>query len=282
MKERVYGYYFTLPATIILLCVILVPVIKTVRMSLSANGVPGVTLVQYAKALTDPVVIRALWNTLIISFFSLICFMMIGFAFALFLNRHMRGRTILRVIAILPWTIPDVAVGLVWRWIYNPAYGALNDIVQKIGFSYSTIEWLSSPHLAMISIIIANVWRGYPFVMIILLAGLQSIPKEMYECASIDGAGWFRKTWSITIPGLRSPLIVSAILTFIWEFRRFALVSIMTNGGPGNSTEIMPTLIYKVYFRYFDFEFASAIAILLTILLTLVSIPYIRGLIREA
>lgn len=264
-----------------LLAVIVIPVVNTFKLSISTSDGTCCTLEHYDKAVSDQVVHTAFVNTLVISAVSVCFFIIIGLTIALFLNRPMRGRILLRIIALLPWTVPDVAVGLTWRWIYNPTYGVLNSLIEWLGLPFANIEWLSSPDLALFSIIVTNIWRGYPYVMVILLAGLQSIPKELYECAAIDGANALKQFWFITIPGLKKPLIVSLILSTIWEFRRFALVSIMTGGGPGYRTEVMPTLIFKQYFKFFNFEYASAIAILLTMVLILVSIPYVKGLVSD-
>ncbi|TKJ44062.1 hypothetical protein CEE35_08300 [Candidatus Aerophobetes bacterium Ae_b3b] len=280
-RENKYGYYFVLPATLLLMTVIILPAINTLKLSISTKDGSGYVFKHYARAISDPVVQAAFRNTFLISTVSVCFFIIIGLSIALFLNRPMRGRVWLRIIALLPWTVPDVAVGLTWRWIYNPTYGVLNGLIEKLGLPFGNIEWLSSPNLAIYSIIATNIWRGYPFAMIILLAGLQSIPKEWYECAALDGADAFKQFWHITIPGLKKSLIVSLALSTIWEFRRFALVSIMTGGGPGYSTEVMPTLVFKQYFKFFNFEYASAIAIMLTIVLLVISIPYIKGLLSE-
>lgn len=281
MKENKYGYYFVLPATLFLVAVIIFPAVNTFKFSISGSDGSFCGFKHYARAIFDPVVQTAFRNTVLISVVSVCFFIIIGLSMALFLNRPMRGRMWFRIIAFLPWTVPDVAVGLIWRWIYDPTYGLLNSMIEKLGFPFANVEWLSSPSLAIYSIIITNIWRGYPFVMVILLAGLQSIPKELYECAALDGASVFKQFQHITIPGLKKPLIVSLALSTVWEFRRFGLVSIMTGGGPGNSTEVMPTLIFKQYFRFFNFEYASAIAILLTIVLLMSSLPYIKGMLSE-
>lgn len=281
MKENKYGYYFVLPATLFLIAIIIFPAINTFKLSISGKNGNFCGFTHYARAIFDPIVQNAFRNTVLISVVSVCFFIIIGLIMALFLNRPMRGRMWFRIIAFLPWTVPDVAVGLIWRWIYDPTYGLLNSMIEKLGFPFTNVEWLSSPSLAIYSIITTNIWRGYPFVMVILLAGLQSIPKELYECAALDGASVFKQFQHITIPGLKKPFIVSLALSTVWEFRRFALVSIMTGGGPGYSTEVMQTLIFKQYFRFFNFEYASAIAILLTIVLLMSSLPYIKGMLSD-
>ncbi len=143
------------------------------------------------------------------------------------------------------------------------------------------MEWLTDPRLVMPSVILANVWRGFPFVMIIFLAGLQRIPTELYEAAAIDGAGTVRRFRHVTLPGLRRVMIVALALDTIWETRRFGLVQAMTGGGPGTMTEVLSTQVFKQYFQFFKFEYASAMAIAMTGLLLLVSIPYVRMIVRQ-
>lgn len=262
--------------------IIMFPIINTFKLSISTKDGICCVFEHYTRAISDPVVRIAFRNTFLITAVSVSFFIIIGLGLALFLNRPMRGRVWLRIIALLPWTVPGVAVGITWRWMYNPTYGILNSLIEKLGLPFDNIEWLSSPDLAIYSIIVANIWRGYPFVMVVLLAGLQSIPKEQYECAALDGANALKQFRYITLPGLKKALIVSLAMSIIWEFRRFALVRIMTGGGPGRSTEVMSTLVFKQYFEFFNFEYASAIAIMLTIVLLVISIPYIKGLLSEA
>ncbi|MBA7528889.1 Diacetylchitobiose uptake system permease protein NgcF [subsurface metagenome] len=279
------GFLFILPATLFLILVILVPAVTTLNYSFTnpRNGAFP-TFVNYIRLLGDSSFFNALTNTLIFVFFSVSFHLLVGLSVALFLNSNLpaRDRKFFRVIAILPWTVPDVIVGIVWRWIYNPIHGPLNDALYRVGISINTtINWLGSPDLAMISLIFANIWRGYAFVMLILLAGLQSIPKQLYEAASIDGASSFNSFRYITLPGLKKMIAIAAALDTIWEVRRFALVKTMTGGGPGNATEVLSTRIYKEYFQFFKFEYASAMAVALTVILFLISLPYIRTVLRK-
>jgi multiple sugar transport system permease protein len=144
--------------------------------------------------------------------------------------------------------------------MYNPLYGALNDFLSRLGLIDSPVEWLSNPRLALFSVVVVNLWRGFPFVMLILLAGLQAIPEYLYEAAVIDGASKWQCFIHITIPGLRKMIVVALALDIVWEVRRFGLIQAMTGGGPGMLTEVLSTYTYKQYFQYFRFEYASAIA----------------------
>jgi multiple sugar transport system permease protein len=177
--------------------------------------------------------------------------------------------------------VPDVVAGIIWKWMFDPIYGALNDLLIKIGLLNTPIEWLSNPKLAMTSAILVNLWRGFPFVMLILLAGLQSIPKHLYEAAAIDGAPKFQQFIHITLPGLKKMIVVALALDIVWEVRRFGLIQAMTQGGPGILTEVLSTYTYKQYFKFFRFEYASAISVVMTIVLLLVSLPYIWMISQE-
>jgi multiple sugar transport system permease protein len=140
---------------------------------------------------------------------------------------------------------------------------------------------LASPELALFSVILSDVWRGYPFVMIILLAGLQAIPDDYYEAATVDGANVFQRFFFITIPSLARVMYVAVALDIIWQMRRFGLIYNMTSGGPGHATEILSMYIYKHYFKYFNFEYASAMAVVMAIIMLAISYPYIRMIARR-
>jgi len=205
---------------------------------------------------------------------------LIGLAVALALNSQIKARKFFRVLALLPWTVPDVISGLVWRYMYNPTQGIINYVLMKLNLIDTYIEWLASPSLAMPSVILADVWRGYPFVMVILLAGLQAIPKQLYEAAKVDGASVVQEFWYITLPGLTRAITVALALDTIWQFRRFGLIYTMTQGGPGHVTEIFSLLVYKQYFKFFNFEYASSIAVIMACILLCISLPYLKLIVR--
>ena len=220
-------------------------------------------------------------DTAVFVFFSVAAHMVLGLAVAMVLNSALPAKPMFRVIALLPWVVPDVVAGIIWKWMFDPIYGAINDLLIKIGLLNNPIEWLSNPKLAMISAILVNLWRGFPFVMLILLAGLQSIPRHLYEAAAIDGAPKFQQFIHITLPGLKKMIVVALALDIVWEVRRFGLIQAMTQGGPGVLTEVLSTYTYKQYFQFFRFEYASAIAVVMTIVLLMVSLPYIWMISQE-
>jgi multiple sugar transport system permease protein len=240
------------------------------------------TLENYLKLLND----KLFWNSLKVTFIfvgsTVSLHLLFGLIVALVLNAEIKAKRLFRLIAILPWTVPDVISGLIWRFMYNPTSGIINALFIRSGLINRYIEWLASPHLVLPSIIFADLWRGYPFVMIILLAGMQAIPREQYEAARVDGASPFQEFTHITIPNLVRIIVIALALDTIWQFRRFGLIYNMTLGGPGHSSEILSLYIYKHYFKYFNFEYASGMAVVMAIIMMIISYPYVRMIIRKA
>lgn len=275
------GYLFVLPALLLLLGVLGFPALFSLLLSFRPEGGGGLSLEQYRFLLQDSLVHQTFWNTGLLVVLSVAAHLGLGLAVALALNLPLRAQPVFRLVALLPWVVPDVIAGIIWKWLYNPLNGALNDVLLRLGLLAAPLDWLGGRHLPLVSVILANVWRGFPFVMLILLAGLQAIPRERYEAASIDGATALQRFRYITLPGLRKMLVVSLALDTVWEVRRFGLIQAMTQGGPGTLTEILSTLVYKQYFKFFRFEYASAIAVVMTGVLLLVSLPYIRMISRE-
>lgn len=240
------------------------------------------TLANYLKLLKDTL----FWNALKVTGFfvsgTVFLHVLVGLVVALALNTAIRARRFFRLIAILPWTVPDVISGLIWRFMYDPTSGIINHLLMRTGLVHDYIEWLAQPGMALPSVILADVWRGYPFVMVILLAGLQAIPKDLYEAARVDGATAVQEFFYITIPGLLRIGLIALALDTIWQIRRFGLIYNMTLGGPGHVTEILSLYVYKNYFKYFNFEYASAIAVVMAVIMLIISFPYIRATARRA
>jgi multiple sugar transport system permease protein len=283
-RSPLLGYGFILPALLMLALVLGLPVAAAILNSFTPlwEGEGGFTLDNYVSLSKDDL----FWNSLVVTLYfvggTVLLHLIIGLCVALALTTEIRGRQFFRVMAILPWTMPDVISGLIWRFMYNPTSGIINHGLRQLNITNEYIEWLGKPDLALPSVIFADVWRGYPFVMLILLAGLQAIPRELYEAAQVDGASIFAEFRYITLPGIRRIIAIALALDTIWQFRRFGLVYNMTFGGPGHSTEILPMYVYKQYFRYFNFEYASAVAVVSAIIMLIASIPYIYMITRRA
>jgi multiple sugar transport system permease protein len=275
--------FFVLPGVLLLVLVLGFPAITSLSYSIKPEkaGVASYTLSNYTNLLKDPFFGKTFWNTAVFVFLSVASHMILGLAIAMVLNQALPAKPLFRLIALLPWVVPDVVVGIIWKWMYDPIYGALNDALLKIGLISTPVEWLSNPKLALFSVILVNLWRGFPFVMLILLAGLQAIPRHLYEAGAIDGASKWQLFIHITIPGLRKMIVVALALDIVWEVRRFGLIQAMTKGGPGVLTEVLSTYTYKQYFQFFRFEYASAIAVVMTVVLLVVSLPYIWMISQE-
>lgn len=283
INDRYMWTVFVLPAFFLLILVLGWPAITSILYSFQPTqaGETGYTLASYKALLKDPFFTTTFWNTAVFVFFSVACHMILGLAVAMVLNSALPAQPVFRVITLLPWVVPDVVAGIIWKWMYNPIYGSLNDLLIKVGMIENPVEWLSNPKLAMISVIIVNLWRGFPFVMLILLAGLQAIPKHLYEAAAIDGASKLTQFIHVTLPGLRKMIVVALALDIVWEVRRFGLIQTMTQGGPGILTEVLSTYTYKQYFQFFRFEYASAISVVMTVVLLMISLPYIWMISQE-
>lgn len=224
-----------------------------------------VGLDNYRSLLARPEdIVRPALNTVRFVGVSVAASLLIGFAGALMLNGKFKGRRWFRSALMMPWVIPTVLVALLWRWIVDSNMGgALNGLLAQLGLIDEPISWLGSPDLAPWVIIVAQVWHGFPFTMIMLLAGLQAIPEELYEAASVDGAGTVRKFTSITWPGVRSMFILVGTLEGLYTFREFATIDVLTKGGPAGSTEVLATQVYRLFFEYHHFGSALALAALM-------------------
>lgn len=275
------GLVFVLPALLMLLLILGFPIAVAVLTSFSSPDAGSWTVENYRKLPGD----SRFSNSILVTFTfvggTVLLHLVVGFIVALALNTNIKAKEFFRVIAILPWTMPDVISGLIWRFMYNPTAGIINRLLFDFGLIRTHIEWLGDTDLALPAVIFADVWRGYPFVMLILLAGLQAIPRELYEAARVDGASPIKEFHYITIPMMKGMILIALALDTIWQFRRFGLVFNMTAGGPGNATEILSLYVYKQYFRYFNFEYAAAVAVVLAIIMIILSVPYIRTMVRR-
>ena len=274
-------FVFLLPAVISLIVVIVIPGFMTLVDSLTPTKGGSGLFYNYRMLVQDQTFLTVFKNTLLFVVGTVVGHLALGLLVALALNSAVKGKSVLRVLMILPWTIPDVITGIIWAYIYHPMSGFLNAVLLKFGVIGTNVAWLGDPNLALPSVIMADIWRGYPYVMLVLLAGLQAIPKELYEAARVDGASIFREFTSITIPNLRRVGFIAIALDTIWQFRRYGLIMSMTAGGPGRATEIISTWVYKTYFQYFKPNYAAAMAIIAALALIIFAIPYVREVARD-
>ncbi|MCK5094092.1 MAG: sugar ABC transporter permease [Spirochaetes bacterium] len=237
-----------------------------------------VGLRNYWNIVRDLVFWRIILNTFIFTFSAVTLEFIIGLALALLFNRELRGENTLRSALVLPMMVPPILVGLLWLFMYKKDFGIINNLLMLLGIE--PITWLSQPFTAMIAIIIADTWQWTPFMFLLLLAGLRSLPQDIYESANIDGASLWQSFRHITIPLLKPIIAIAVIIRFMDAFRIFDKVFQLTGGGPGISTETISHYIYRNGLRYFKMGYASAISYLALIMIVLFSMIYIRILQR--
>ena len=230
------------------------------------NG--NLTLQNYIDNFTDPVVGRTLLNTIVWVVGSVSGQLLLGLFVALLLNESTKGQIIFRsIILILPWAVLDIVAGVMWKWMYNDMYGVLNDVLVKMHIIRDYIPWLATENMAMLSVIIANIWKGFCLSGMFFLAGLQTIPIDLYEAAEIDGANSFKRFWKITIPQLKPVIMTTLMLTTIWTINYFPLIYTMTGGGPGYGTETIVTYIYKLGFKFMEFNRSASLSNVLFVII---------------
>jgi multiple sugar transport system permease protein len=248
LRDRTLGYLFLLPALVVVLCLVAYPFFNAVALTFQAKtaGAPGkfIGLDNYRELLNNPVFWRTVFNTIFYTVAAVALKFVFGLAMALVLNQERLFNNFYRSFLLIPWAIPTVISALNWRWIYDDASGLINNVLVRLELIEETISWLSDPHLAMFAVIAVVVWQGTPFFTMGFLAGLQSISKELYEAAEIDGASVVQQFWHITIPCL-SPIIVTVVmLSTILTSAGIQFVLILTAGGPADRTMIFPMLSY--------------------------------------
>jgi multiple sugar transport system permease protein len=270
--------------TIILLALLmLIPIVTVIRYSLLDNAILNkhpsfVGLQNYLTVLADDTFIVSVGNTLYFTVMSVIFHLLVGMCFALLLNSRSINpviRSILRVFYIMPWVFTATIIAIIWRLLLDPV-GIVNYVLKAVRVIGIDVEWFSSPQIAIHALTFVNIWAGYPFYMVSLLAGLQGIPIELYEAATIDGANESQKLWHITIPQLLPIILSIAMLDFIWTMQVFPLVWMTTGGGPIHATEVLGTYTYKLAFSTFKFSLASASAVIILILSMSVAFFYVR------
>lgn len=232
-----------------------------------------VGLENYADVLGGSLFWQTLVRTLLWTGASVALQIAIGLAFALLLNQRFSGRGALRGLFLLPWVTPVVVVALIWKWMLNDLYGVINNLLGAVNPAWGDLAWFSDKSLALVTVIGVNVWRGVPFTMIILLAGLQSVPRELVEAAAVDGAGRLRTFATVTLPHLRGILLTVALIFTMFNFNNFDLVYLGTRGGPADRTMILPVKTYDVAFNGLQIGEAGAWAVL-----TLVTIAFVAGI----
>ena len=287
VANRLTPYLFLLPALVFMGVGLMYPVLQSVKLSFmdwKLGTLPGKALFSgwenYSFLLRDPRVLESAVVTLVFAFAVVVLEVLCGIFMALLLERPIRGMSVFRTIFILPMMIAPVVVGLIWRYMYSEQYGVLDMMVKALGFT--GIPWLSSPHIALVSVIIADIWQWTPFIFILALAALQSLPASALEAARVDGAQPWQTILYIKIPLMTPVIIVATLLRLIDAFKVLEVIYIMTDGGPGLSTEILSLHIYKTAFVSQQLGRAAALSnLLLGIVLVLSLLLFIFTKVRE-
>jgi multiple sugar transport system permease protein len=281
--ERALPYLLVAPTLCVLVALSIYPLLYAVRVSLQTGVGLGArwTLQNFARLAGDGFFLAALAHTLVYALVALTLEFLLGLSLALLLNREMRGRSLWRATLLVPLMLPPVVVGVVWRLMLNPNFGAINGTLKSLGFNTEALTWTASPKLALASVIAVDVWQWTPFVFLVLLAGLQAIPQEPYEAARIDGSSARQTFLHITLPLLRPAILIVLLLRTMDLLRVFDQIFILTEGGPGFATETISLYIYRAAFRFGDFGYAAAMSFVLLLLTNIISLLYIRLLQRQ-
>lgn len=275
-----FAFLLVVPGLALLLAVVVYPLITALvtaffEQSLILPGREFVGLQNIIDVLTGEFP-RLLGQTLVFTIGTTIFPFVIGFALALALNTRIRGGKVLRGVMLIPWLVPGVVVSFLWMWIFNANYGVMNAVLQGLGLIGEPQAWLAQPGTAMGAVIIAKTWQSFPWMMVMLLAGLQTVSPELHEAAEIDGAGTVRRFFAITVPQLKGIIGLVLLLEFIWNFQHFDIIYVLTGGGPAGSTQTFATAVYETAFQGFDLGRAGAIGLLWMILLMALVVVYVR------
>jgi multiple sugar transport system permease protein len=269
-----------LPGLVMLVAIVLYPLIAAMVTAFFEQSLvkPGRSFVGLAN-LTDVLAGdfgRLLKQTVVFAVGATVVPFVLGFGLALALNTGIRGQRVLRGLLLTPWLVPGVVVSFLWMWIFNGTYGVANGVLERLGLIDAPHAWLAQPGTAMAALIIAKSWASFPWMMVMLLAGLQTVPPELHEAAEVDGAGTIRRFFAVTVPHLRGLIGIVVLLEFIWNFQHFDIIYVMTGGGPAGTTSTFATAVYEAAFRGLDLGKASAIGLLWMVLLLAVVAVYVR------
>lgn len=286
MKKKKSRYLFMLPALLIYCTIVVVPALYSVSLSFFKwNGLGEKTFVgfrNYKNLFTKDVVFQtAFQNNLIWIVLTVLFTASVALMLALVLNRSFRGRVVYRAIFYFPYMLSWVVIGIIWKWIYNPNIGFLDEMLKLIGLGDLKIRWLSDPKIALYCVFVAALWQGIGQPMLYFLAGLQSVPQELYEAAEVDGAGKFSLFIHITIPQLKETFVIVFATLVIASMKVYDVVYVMTNGGPANSTQTLASYMYSQTFSFSNLGTGSAIATIMMLIMMVIIIPYVLYTTKE-
>lgn len=245
--------------------------------SIASFDRPFVGLQNYADVLANPIAGRVLWNTVQFVALSIVFQLGIGFGLALYFQQDFPGATWLRGLFLAGWILPALVVGAVWSWILAGDFGVLNHVLRSLGVIQQNIFWLSDPNVSLYSVIIANIWLGVPFNMILLSVGLAGIPRDIYEAAELDGAGAWRRFTGITLPLMRAHIGAVIALGVIFTLQQFDLFAALTQGGPSNASNVAQYWSWQLSFQTYQISYGSVVSVLMIAFVVVVAAIYTRS-----
>lgn len=282
------AWLLLMPMISIMVLVTAFPLLNTLWLAFTDAGLTGqgyvwqwVGLENFAYILDDSDFRAAVGRTAYFTVLSVSAEVVLGVLVALLLNQDFRGRTLVRALLILPWALPTIVNAVMWRLIYNPEYGSLNALLTQVGLLDAYRSWLGDPATAMNMVILADIWKNYPLIALIALAGLQTVPKDLYEAAIMDGANAWTRFWKITLPGIMGSLSVAMVLRAIEAFKVFDIFYVMTRGGPADSTKTVSFFVYQESFTYLRAGSGAAYALTVTAMSALMIAVYVVMLVRR-
>lgn len=289
LNSQATGYWFVLPLIIVMLVFLVYPIAQAAVMSVQNWYMPKVTaeghnfvgLDNYISVLGDRHFIHSVLVTIIYMVVTVAARFLLGLAMALLLNRSFPGRAIARALVIIPWAVPEVVACLVWILMYDKDFGIINYLFTNLGILSQPLGFLTDTTIALPAAMAVNIWKGFPFVAIMLLAGLQSIPGELYEAATVDGANSFQQFRAITMPGLKGLSVITFLLLIIWTIKDFGIAFLLARGGPSRATEILTIYIYQTAFSNFHFGKAAAAGMFMLAFSIVFTIIYMKFLNKE-
>lgn len=271
------------PAITVLLIVAVYPILRTFWLSIHemvltdpGSGYPFIGLENYTKIFQDKRALTSILFTLKFTVATVSCELLIGFTAALIMNKGFKGKGLVRAAILIPWAIPTSVSALMWKFIYNDQYGLFNDILYKLGIIDGYKAWLSTADGSFMALVITDVWKTAPYMALLILAGLQMVSEDLYEAAKIDGANIFQRFRYVTLPSVKSTVLVALLFRTLDAFRVFDLISVMTGGA--NGTESVSIYAYNNLMKFLDFGYGSALAVLIFVVVFIISLLYMRVL----
>lgn len=273
-----FGYLLLAPTIVLMALIIIYPILLSVDISLQDVRIARIggpskpwTLQNYEWLFGS----EEFWSALIVTAKMVVTVsvlaLVIGLSTALLLNQKFKGRSVARLLVVLPWAVPEVVATVIWAWMLDSSFGVINWGLIKLGFISEGIQFFSNPTAAFMAVCFVMIWKGYPLMSIMLLAGLQSIPEEQYHAASVDGAGPWQRFWYVTVPNLAPVIGVTMVMTTLWVFRDFAIIYVLTEGGPIGSTSTLSILTFEQSFSFFRMGNGAAVGVVTMIICAVMS-----------